>query len=127
MLAGCVAAFTFSFSDDPASALPGIHTKDSFWLWCTAHLISLVSFAVLCGHEARNAMHEAFSLRLYWIIEILAWLLPLVVRVDYLATDDLTNPYGSTSYAFYAMSTLACELLNYYMSLCAPYIISVTL
>lgn len=105
-----MAAFTFSFSDDPADAIPGINTRDSLWLWCTAHLISLVSFAVLCGHEARNAIPEAFSLRMYWVVELSAWLVPLIVRVDFLATDDLADPYGSTSDAFYAMGTLACEL-----------------
>jgi ABC-type multidrug transport system fused ATPase/permease subunit len=114
VLAAFTAAFTFAFSDDPGNAIPGINTKDSIWLWCTAHVISLVSFGILCGHEARNGIPEAFGLRVYWVIELLAWLLPTVVRTDYLATDGLAHPEGSAAAAFYVMTILGVALFACY-------------
>jgi len=114
VLAAFVLAFTFAYSDDPGHAISGIHTKDSLWLWCASHIMSLIGFAVLCGHEARNGIPEAFGLRVYWVLEFLAWLVPVVVRVDFLATDGLADPYGSAATGFFVLSFLALVLFACY-------------
>ena len=104
VLAVLVAAFAYTFSDDPAAAIPGLHTGDSLWIWTIGNVASLVAFAALANDEARRGRPESSALRLFWVLEAASWGVVVVVRLDKLAADGLAeHPADAPSLCFYGL------------------------
>lgn len=87
-LAVLTAVYVYAYGDNPSQAIPGLRSSSSLVCWSVASVLSLVMFAVLCQSEARRCTPEVAWLRVYWLVQFIAWTMVLVVRTDSMASKD---------------------------------------